>query len=228
MEQADKIYRGLMTGFVCIMNLLDSNGTVRTIGIAACERGSRPVRGRPSFDMQLLLVNAEFTGKKLGGMLLDQLLLSVPDKSAVNVRLPECLNSALPVYLSRSFSQPLAGNAGNNQFSTLDVDHAAIAVRRRNSSFREMWPVMETGSCRREWRSSPRAHSPWELGCGSCAEKEHHILLYSVLHLVTHMLGTRIAQCGAQLNQIRRVQRVRLVVQPCLGVKLEKLSSHHL
>ena len=124
MEQADKIYRGLMTGFVCIMNLLDSNGTVRTIGIAACERGSRPVRRRSSFDMQLLLVNAEFTGKKLGGMLLDQLLLSVPDKSAVNVRLPECLNSALPVYLSRSFSQPLAGNAGNNQFSTLDVDHA--------------------------------------------------------------------------------------------------------
>lgn len=134
MQQADNIYRELMTGIVCIMNVVSSNDTVRTIGIAACELGTRSFRGRQSFDMQLLLVDANFTGKKLGGILLDQLLLSVPDKSVVNVRLPECLNNALPIYRSRGFSPPLAGNAGNNQFSTLDVDRNAI----------RKWPVMGT------------------------------------------------------------------------------------
>ena len=148
-NRAKDVASGLKPGVVVVMKLWKSAIDGEVIGVAACEKvassGSgpgcaRPTRSMLSFEMKLLLIKEEHQGKRLGGILLDQLLLSLPydpHPCRVNVTLQECLNEAQYLYVGRKFARPLEACYKEEVFLTRIVDDRIVEeVNRKREDLR--------------------------------------------------------------------------------------------
>lgn len=155
------------TGVVVVMKLWTlgaSVGAGEVVGVAAAAATNAPAsasagpsssaspagratrHSRPTYDMQLLLIDQEFQGRGLGGTLLDQLLLALPRPSGVVVLLEDCIAHAKGLYVRHEFRAPLGDSRCQSRTfeekvqlsrDVLDGIVDEVAGRRRELGIRE-------------------------------------------------------------------------------------------